>query len=64
MLLNEVMDVILDELDHFEDGPWYGDRALAVADGLARAEFDNEALRAVGEAIGRSGRANLDSLLR
>ena len=29
-----------------------GDRALAVADGLARAEFDNEALRAVGEAIG------------
>lgn len=50
--LNKVMDVILDELDHFEDGPWYGDRSLAVADGLARAEFDNEALRAVGEAIG------------
>ena len=47
-----MIDVILDELDHFEDGPWYGDRALAVADGLARAEFDNEALRAVGEAIG------------
>ena len=50
--LNDVMDAVLDELQHFEDGPWYGDQALAVADALAKAEFDNELLHTVGEAVG------------
>ena len=52
MHLKQVMDAVLGELWHFEDGPWYGDEALAVVDALAKVEFDNEALRAVGETIG------------
>ena len=47
-----VIDAVLGEVGHFEDGAWYGDRALAVADVLAKAEYDNEILRAVGEEIG------------
>ena len=52
MQLKKVMDAVLGELRDFEDGPWHGDQALAIADALAKVEFDNEALRAVGEAIG------------
>ena len=50
--LNTVMHAVVDELGEFAYGPWYRDRALAVADALAKTEFDSEILREVGEAIG------------
>ena len=35
MLLNEVMDVVLDELGHFEGGAWYGDHKYGTGHTLA-----------------------------
>ena len=52
MRLNTVMHAVLDELRDFDYGAWYGDRALAVADALAKTEFDHKILRQVGAAIG------------
>ena len=46
------VDAVLNEINHLEDIVWLGDPALCAADALAKAEYENDRLRALGEAIG------------
>ena len=48
---DSLIGVVEVELSRFEDRGWTGDDALGAADSLAKAEYGNEVLRAIGEEI-------------
>ncbi|MDE0039340.1 MAG: hypothetical protein OXU77_17560 [Gammaproteobacteria bacterium] len=47
-----LMNAVELELSEFEEGGWWGERALDAADALAKAEHDSELLRRIGEETG------------
>ena len=50
--MQSVVDALVSEVGHLEDANWHEDQALCAADALAKAEYENDNLRALGEKIG------------